>query len=35
VADAVQCLLLIVGEVLGGGPDRALLPAVAMQPRAG
>ncbi|MDQ6807403.1 MAG: hypothetical protein M3065_21180 [Actinomycetota bacterium] len=25
----------VVGEVLGSGPDRALLPAVAVQPRAG
>lgn len=32
--DAVQRLLLFVGEVPGGGPDRALLPALAVQPRA-
>ena len=32
-ADALQRLLLIVGEMLGGWPDRVWLPAVAMQPR--
>ncbi len=34
-ADALRRLPLVVGEVLGGGPDRALLPAVSVQPRAG
>lgn len=34
-ADAMQRLLLLIGEMVAGGSDRVLLPAVAVQPRAG